>query len=198
MKWTDELIRERILKVVEHIGDRRMPTACEVREYYGNSKLIGAIASRGGFMTWAKELGLPMKECDVMLGLSYELYTKKLLEKKGFECIHTGTKFPYDLLVDGKVKVDVKVSHLVEMGDSIGYTFKIAQNMPKCDLYVAHCLDEKKAGKVAKTYIIPAHVLTGMRQLSIGKNNSKYDVYLNRWELIAMFNDSLMKLEETS
>lgn len=197
MNWTDELIRKSILEVVEHIGVKRMPTACEIKDYHGNSKLVGAIANRGGFMTWAEKMDLPMKDGDVMLGISYEKYTKELLEKKGFECIHTSTKFPYDLLVDGKVKIDVKVSHLVDMGNGSAYTFKIAKNMPKCDLYIAHCLNEN-TGKVAKTYIIPAHVLTGMSQLSIGKGCSKYDAYLNRWELIKRFNDSLVGLEETS
>lgn len=196
MNWNDELIRKGIFEVVEHIGEYRMPTAYEVRGYYGNCKLVGAITNRGGFMSWADRLGLPMKDGYVILGHSYEVYTKKLLEEKGFECIHTSTKFPYDLLVDGKVKIDVKVSHLVELGDGKGYTFKISKNMPKCDIYIVHCLD-KNAGKVVKTYIIPAHVLTGMSQLSIGRHNSKYDIYRNRWELIKMFNESLMKMEET-
>lgn len=198
MHWDDEKIRKGIFAVVEHIGEGRMPTAYEVREYYGDCKLIGAISTRGGFMTWADKLGLPMKNGYVMFGLSYELYTKKLLENKGFECVHTGTKFPYDLLVDGKVKIDVKVSHLVQFGEGSGYTFKISNGMPKCDLYIAHCMDKKRTGKVLKTYIIPAHVLTGMSQLTIGKNHSKYDAYLNKWNLIKMFSESLAKLEETS
>lgn len=195
MNWTDELIRKGILEVVEHIGETRMPTAYELREYHGDCRLIGAITRRGGFMTWANKMELPMKDGDVMLGLGYEKYTKELLEKNGFGCVHTSTKFPYDILVNGKVKLDVKVSHLVEIGNGRGYTFKVAKNMPKCDLYVVYCLDEFEVGKIAKTYIIPAHVLTGMSQLTIGKECSKYDAYLNRWELIERFNDSLMKLE---
>ena len=198
MNWTDKLIRKGILEVVEHIGEARMPTAYELREYHGDCRLTGAITRTGGFMTWAKKMELPMKDCDVMLGISYEKYTQELLERNGLNCIHTSTKFPYDLLVDGKVKIDVKVSHLVEIGDGSAYTFKIAKNMPKCDIYVAYCLDENEVGKIAKAYIIPAHVLTNMCQLTIGKDSSKYDIYLDRWELIERFNDSLMRLEETS
>lgn len=37
-----------------------------------------------------------------------------------------------------------------------------------------------------------------MSQLTIGKNHSKYDAYLNKWDLIKMFSESLAKLEETS
>ena len=198
MNWNDELIRKGILEVVEHIGEVRMPTAYEIREYHGDCRLIGAITRTGGFMVWANKMELPMKDGDVILSLGYEKYTKELLEKNGLDCIHTSTKFPYDLLVDNKVKIDVKVSHLVEVGNGWGYTFKIAKNIPKCDIYVAYCLDEKEVGKIAKAYIIPAHVLINMRQLTIGKDNSKYDAYLNRWELIERFNDSLMRLEETS
>lgn len=194
MNWNDELIKKGILEVVKYIGENRMPTACEIRDYHKNCKLVGAISNRGGFMVWADKLNLPMKDGDVMLGLKYEIYTKDLLEKKGFECVHTGTKFPYDLLVNDKVKVDVKVSHLVSAGEGYSYTFKIAKNIPKCDMYIAHCLDKDES--VAKTYIIPAHRLRNQGQLSIGKDNSIYDIYLNRWELIERFNDSLMKLEE--
>lgn len=198
MNWNDELIKKGILEVVEHIGECRMPTAYEIRECHGDCRLIGAITRTGGFMTWANKMDLPMKNSGVMFGISYELYTKELLEERGLDCIHTSTKFPYDLLINGKVKIDVKVSHLVDIGNGSGYTFRIAKNMPKCDIYVVHCLDEFEAGKVVKTYVIPAHSLRNMGQLTIGKDSSKYDAYLNRWELIERFNDSLMRLEETS
>ena len=193
--WTENLIKERILEVVDFHGYNRMPTVKEIENYYGNTALINKISTTGGCETWAKKLNLSRKPCKSMLALQYEKYTKEVLEKKGFNCELTSTKFPYDILVNNGVKIDVKVSNLVSIGDSKAYTFNLEKKQPTCDLYVAYCLDENK--EITKTYIIPSRVLTGQCQLSLGKDNSVYDIYLDRWELIKRFNDSLMSLEES-
>ena len=193
--WTDELIKERILEVVDFHGYNRMPTMKEIEDYYGNTALVKKIGNTGGFDAWAEKLELPRKPCESVLALQYEKYAKKTLEEKGFRCELTSVKHPYDILVNGGVKIDVKVSNLVAIGDSRAYTFNIEKKQPTCDLYIIYCLDENK--EIAKTYIIPSRVLTGQCQLSLGKDNSEYDIYLNRWELIKRFNDSLMSLEES-
>lgn len=193
--WTDELIEERILEVVDFHGYSRMPTMKEIEDYYGNTALTKKIGASGGFEAWANKLKLSRKPCESVLAAQYEKLAKKTLEEKGFNCELTSVKHPYDILVNGGVKIDVKVSNLVAIGDSKAYTFNIEKKQPTCDLYVAYCLDENK--EIAKTYIIPSRVLTGQCQLSLGKDNSEYDIYLNRWELIKRFNDSLMKLEES-
>ena len=193
--WTENLIKERILEVVDFHGYNRMPTVKEIENYYGNTALINKISTTGGCETWAKKLNLSRKPYKSMLALQYEKYTKEVLEKKGFNCELTSTKFPYDILVNNGVKIDVKVSNLVSIGDSKAYTFNLEKKQPTCDLYVAYCLDENK--EITKTYIIPSRVLTGQCQLSLGKDNSVYDIYLDRWELIKRFNDSLMSLEES-
>lgn len=193
--WTDELIKERILEVVDFHGYSRMPTMKEIEDYYGNTALTKKIGVSGGFEAWANKLKLSRKPCESVLAAQYEKLAKKTLEEKGFNCELTSVKHPYDILVNGGVKIDVKVSNLVAIGDSKAYTFNLEKKQPTCDLYVAYCLDENK--EIAKTYIIPSRVLTGQCQLSLGKDNSEYDIYLNRWELIKRFNDSLMKLEES-
>lgn len=193
--WTDELIKERILEVVDFHGYNRMPTKKEIEDYYGNTALTKKIGATGGIEAWAEKLKLSRKPCESVLAAQYEKHAKKTLEEKGFSCELTSVKHPYDILVNGGVKIDVKVSNLVTIGDSKAYTFNIEKKQPTCDLYVAYCLDENK--EIVKTYIIPSRVLTGQCQLSLGKNNSEYDIYLNRWELIKRFNDSLMELEES-
>lgn len=190
--WTDELIEEKILEVVDFHGYNRMPTKNEIEDYYGDSALTNKISKTGGFEAWAKKLKLSQKPCRSMLAFQYEKYTKKVLEEKGFNCELTSTNHPYDILVNSGVKIDVKVSNLVLLGDSKAYTFNIEKKQPTCDLYVAYCLDEDK--EIAKTYIIPAPILTGKCQLSVGVNKSDYDVYLDNWNLIKLYDDSVTQI----
>lgn len=190
--WTDELIEEKILEVVDFHGYNRMPTRKEITDYYCDNALTNKISKTGGLESWAKKLNLPQKPCESMLAIQYEKYTKKILEEKGFSCELTSTKHPYDVLVNGAVKIDVKVSHLVAIRDSKAYTFNLEKKQPTCDLYVAYCLNEDK--EVAKTYIIPAPVLTGKCQLSVGVNKSIYDVYLDNWNLVKLYDESVAQI----
>ena len=190
--WTDELIKEKILEVVEYHGYNRMPTKKEIEDYYGDGALTNKISKTGGFEAWAKKLKLSQKPCDSMLGIKYEKHTKKFLEEKGFNCELTSTNHPYDILVNDSIKIDVKVSNPVAINNSKAYTFNIEKKQPTCDLYVAYCLDDNK--EIVKTYIIPAPVLAGKCQLSVGINESKYDAYLDNWNLIKLYDDSVAQI----
>ena len=192
LNWTDELIKERIMEVVDFHGYNRMPTMKEIEDYYGNTALVKKIGAAGGFEAWANKLGLSRKPCESVLAVQYEKHAKKTLEEKGFNCELTSVKHPYDILVNGGVKIDVKVSNLVAIGDSKAYTFNIEKKQPTCDLYVAYCLNDNK--EIAKTYIIPAPILTGKSQLSVGVNDSKYDAYLDNWNLIKLYDDSVAQI----
>lgn len=190
--WTEKLIKERILEVVDFHGYNRMPTIKEIEDYYGDTALINKISTTGGVEAWAEKLKLSRKPCESTLALQYEKHAKKTLEEKGFRCELTSTKHPYDILVNDAVKIDVKVSNLVTIGDSKAYTFNLEKKQPTCDLYVAYCLDDNK--EIAKTYIIPAPILTGKCQLSVGVNDSKYDAYLDNWNLIKLYDDSVAQI----
>ena len=190
--WTDELIEEKILEVVEFHGYNRMPTRNELEEYYCDSALTNKISKTGGFEVWAKRLKLSQKPCGSMLGIKYERHTKKILEEKGFNCELTSTRHPYDILVNGAVKIDVKVSNLVDIRSSKAYTFNLEKKQPTCDLYVAYCLDDNK--EIAKTYIIPAPVVAGQSQLAVGVNKSIYDAYLDNWNLVKLYDESVAQI----
>lgn len=190
--WTDELIEEKILEVVEHHGYDRMPSKNEIEDYYGDSALTNKISKTGGFESWAKKLKLSQKPCESMLAIQYEKYTKKVLEEKGFNCELTSTKHPYDILVNDAVKIDVKVSNLVAIKGSKAYTFNLEKKQPTCDLYIAYCLGEDK--EIVKTYVIPAPILSGKCQLAVGVNKSIYDVYLDNWNLVKLYDESVTKI----
>lgn len=193
IRWTDELIEAGIWEVVDCIGEKRMPTNKEMKNYYGNGALAAQITTKGGCAAWANKLGLPLKTNSVTLAWGFEKHTQGLLEGRGYDVERCRTKDPYDLLINGKVKIDVKVSHLVMFEDTPGYAFEIGKNRQNCDIYIAYCLG--KDDEIIKTYIIPAHILSSVQQLTVGEHRSKYDKYVDRWDLIDKVIDSFAALE---
>lgn len=192
MNWTEDLIEEKILEVVDFHGYGRMPTKKEIEDYYRDTALTNKISKTGGFEVWANKLQLPQKPCESMLAVQYEKYTKKILEEKGLKCELTSTKHPYDILVNNSVKIDVKVSNLIEVNGSKAYAFNLEKKQPTCDLYVAYCLDEDK--EIAKTYVVPAPVIAGQSKLALGVNKSIYDVYLDNWNLVKLYDESVAQI----
>ena len=192
MNWTEDLIEEKILEVVDFHGYNRMPTKNEIEDYYSNGALTAKICKTGGFEAWANKLKLSQKPCNSMLAVRYEKHTKKVLEEKGFSCELTSTNHPYDVLVNNSIKIDVKVSNPVDINGSKAYTFSLKKKQPTCDLYILYCLDDDK--EIVKTYVIPAPVLTGQSQLSVGINESKYDPYLDNWNLVKLYDESVAQI----
>lgn len=47
-----------------------------------------------------------------------------------------------------------------------------------------------------KTYVIPSSIMSGKCQLCIGVWKSKYDVFLEGWDLINDFDIAMKKIEE--
>jgi len=193
MKWNEQMIYDGILEVAEAVGEGRMPTHAEVIAYCGNHRLASQITNRGGYAAWAQKLGLPLKASKYNFGIAFEKYTHGLMQGRGYDVIHTGKQCPYDLLINKKVKIEVKASRLVEFVDHMAYTFHIAENLPKCDIYIAHCVDDND--NIVKTYIIPAHKLTGKSQLTIGEHKSKYDIYIDQWDMIDKYDSMLTRLD---
>lgn len=192
IKWSEDKIKNGIMVVVNELELGRMPSRVEIEDYYGNSALTNKIARYGGFETWAKKLGLQRKNSESGLGIRFERIICDVLEKKGFQCGLTSVKAPYDILVNGKVKIDVKVARKSKVRSSDVYSFRLAKPMQTCDVYIAVCLGE--SDDVQKTYIIPSNILTGKTQLCVGINKSKYDKYLEKWEIISKIDAFLKKL----
>lgn len=73
------------------------------------------------------------------------------------------------------------------------YTFNLEKAKQTCDVYVAVALDAND--NINKIYIIPASVMSGKTQLSIGINSSRYDKYIDRWDLIEIIDNALESIE---
>jgi hypothetical protein len=181
-KWNDEKVGFEVKKVIDALCLNRMPSRSEMKLVSGNTALANIIMKNGGFYHWAEKLGLQIKKSDTNFGMDYEKKCCEDLRNRNFEAELTTVKFPYDLLVNKCVKIDVKVSKGYEHGYFF-FTYNLESKKPRCDIYVFYGVNENRGNK---TFIIPANKLYGISQLSIGLG-SKYDKYIERWDLINKF-----------
>lgn len=191
MNWNNENIASAVMDIVNTRGLDHMPSVAEINEYYGDHKLTNAITKHGGQTKWANILGLEIKQSDTQFGQKYEKFMYEYLTEYGFECELTGVRCPYDILVDGCVKVDVKTSKITKIREYNAYSFRLAKAMHTCDVYVLLGLDG--FGNIKK-YVIPAHEVNGQVQICISTTNSKYDKYLNRFDIITMLSSAFKRV----
>lgn len=181
MNWTEESIVTALKKIIKVSNIKYMPTHSVMREYTGNHALSNAVRRYGGTEYWAKLLQLPYKECESTMGTHYERRCASYIESQlGYTAEAMKPRYPYDLLVDDAVKVDVKAGKCYHGQAGSFYTFSLEKRAPTCDLFIAYCIRDD--GEVHKIYVIPSSALTGLTQLSIGVHRSKYDRYLSAWE----------------
>ena len=187
IRWSDDLIEAEIQKLVKDMGTPHMPSNSELVKMVGNFSLSNAIARHGGFNYWATKLGLSQKSSETKLGIEFERICKNQLEDRGCNNVElTPIKFPYDILIDNSLKIDVKCANLyINPKDGYSfYTFHLEHNKPYCDIYICYTLNDD--GSILNTYIIPSKLLK-IRQLTIA--GSKYDKYKDRWDYVDKYLD---------
>lgn len=192
-RWDETLIERAIKDVVEKAKIDCFPTHSLIKSVTGNCALTNAISKNGGSGYWAKKLGLEIKKCESRLGEEYELDCQKIVKTFGYKCEKMPIRYPYDLLIEDSIKVEVKCGNLYHGVQGDFYTFNLEKSKPTCDLFVCYCLNKSE---VQKVYIIPASILSGKTQLSIGQHFSKYDPYINRWDYIHIYVDFYQKAKK--
>jgi len=161
MSWTDDLIASHLINAAR--GLQRMPSANELRAL-GQNALAMAVSRRGGFRYWAERLNLPLKGTETHRGQAVETHVAAYLVGLGFDVKSQTTRAPFDMLIDGCVRVDVKSARY---GDYIrkdarkrtpqrtkGFAFGLNKVPPTCDLYVLCGVDE--GNTVLWRYFVPA------------------------------------------
>ena len=183
-RWTDEKIRQAVLRVVGAYKLDRMPSRNECINYYGDYSLSNAISKRrGGWYGLAKELGLPIKKSETYFGKTQEGIVCEMLVARGFEVEKMPQNFPYDILVDNSVKIDVKASHLYNGKQGNFFTFNLEKKFATCDVYVLLALDENDS--IINAFIVPSKFVIKNTQISMGEYTSKYHKYRDRWDYIS-------------
>lgn len=182
-KWTDNTIAREVLIIANQFDPPKMPTRKEVSFMYGNEGLVNAISKNGGFEYWASKLGLPQGYSETKIGKQAEAIMMSILMRKGFKAERTSTKHPYDILVDGCVKIDVKAANISLIRGCEVHAYRLAKAQHTCDIYLFHEIDS------GITYVVPAHLCNGQVQVEMGIGSKKYDPYKESWDLIKRVSD---------
>ena len=181
MKWNDKLIAQEIRKIMSSLEIHRMPSLSECNKVAHIPGLTNVICRTYGFYGWADKLGIDIKSSCTRKGFLKEAEMKSILESKGFRAELTSMRCPYDLLVNGIARIDVKFANISKVRSTNCYSFHLEKNVPTCDFYIL-------ATSNNKIYIVPSKDAC-QKQIAIGTINSKYDKYLNRFDLISRFTE---------
>ncbi|WP_392446148.1 hypothetical protein [Clostridioides difficile] len=191
IKWDDESIEKSILKVARSLQVHRMPSNEEIKSVMGNYSLSNKISRSGGFKYWASKLNLDMKNSETKLGTKWEFHIKSRLEEFEYKVEKMSTRHPYDLLVNGNIKIDIKVSNYY-LGSSCKYhTFNLEKKYHNCDIFI--CVGLNETDIPVKILVIPSKYLMGIRQLSVGIK-SKYDKFNYKYKYIKEYDNFYKKI----
>lgn len=193
--WTDKTIYSAVMEIVRTTGQSHFPTHKQMDEFYGNSSLSKAVTRNGGIRRWTEILHLPPAKCkNTSFGDKYELQAiEDIKTETGLDSMLAPVRFPYDIYTDNAVKIDIKASMPLKGRNFDVWSFNLEKKIPTCDLFVFYCVTGQN--DIAKRVIIPACVLSGIKQVGIG-SKSKYDNYIERWDLIneyAAFQNDMSK-----
>lgn len=193
-KYTDEQVKEQILKVISELKLDRFPTRDEMNKFSGNSSLSGVVSKRGGFVKWSKIMNLPMKESETLTGYYGEDLLKEIIQEKGYKIERQTANCLYDFIVNDYIRVDCKYSHLYKGKNGNFYAFNLEEKMHDCDLFIFICEDDSKNKRVV---IVPQSLLQNQGQVSMGEINSKWYKYTDRYDLIDRYEEFYKQINVT-
>lgn len=197
-RWTEDDIKKELLDIVKTFGLKHFPTKSQMINYYGSNGLANVVSRTGGSRYYADLIGMQMVDCESELGNSFEEFAiDEIMENTGFLSLHTNVRYPYDLLTNGNIKVDVKASKRVTRSNSKFpyHSFNLEKREPTCDIFVFYCLDDDL--EIEKRLIIPSCLLSGKTQVGIG-GLSKWDAYIDKWEYFDMYNKFYDSVKSTA
>lgn len=187
-QWSDEKIKGGIIEVVKKYKLDRMPSRKEIEQYYNDSKLTNAISKRKGYYQYAAELGLKIKQSDTYFGKSQERICAEQLKSLGYEVRQMPQNFPYDLLVNDCVKIDVKTARLYTGKLGNFYSFNLEKPYCTCDIYLLYLLEDD-CETIKDIIVLPSKFVPTNTQISIGECTSKYYKYSGKWDYIQQYTE---------
>lgn len=186
-RWNETEVEEQIMQIVRDRGMTTFPTLSEMTEYYGNQGLRNKVARSGGSFAWAEKLGLPMKQSDTSFGRKYELFAIEDIRSHTSSAIveKMSTRYPYDILVEKCVKIDVKASRPVRNGKGgYQYSFNLEKKYPTCDVFLLYGLGWD--GEVLQTLIVPSLLTYGISQIYAG-TNPRWMHFQDKWQVFSSY-----------
>lgn len=190
IQWTDDKIKQEILSVMKALNISRMPTMSECNAVTQNTALSNAVCKKIGWYKLAEMMGLSIRECETTTGKEFEEIAKEILCKNGFTVERMTQNHPFDLLVNGTVKIDVKASNLYSGENGDYYSFNLGYKNHSCDFFM---LLEIKDNEVIKVMIVPSVDVMNIKQISVGTVSSKYHKYIDCFNYIKNLSDYWFK-----
>ena len=188
IKWTDDLVRQKVFEVVSGLELKRMPSKNECDNYFQNYALSNVITKKFGWYKLADTLKLSIKNSETTYGKKQELIAFNQLIERGYTVERMPQNYSYDLLVNSCIKVDVKISRLYN-GKFSFYSFNLEKRFSTCDIYMLYY--KRDDDDEAKLLILPSKFVPYNTQISVGEISSKYHKFLNRWDYIEQYADFL-------
>lgn len=195
LSWTEEEIERQLRQVIDIFDLDHFPTAKELKDYTGTANLYCAINKNGGVKRWADRLGAAVRTYRPSSPQAFEERAmRSIKEETGFDCVRTSDRCPFDLYVNGQIKIGIKPVLYWPGRTAKTWIFRFDKTQPVCDIYILYCILSKT--EIAKTLVIPSCVLSGKEIISMGLMGI-YDCYKNRWDIIAKYNEFFrtMKME---
>jgi len=132
------MVLEESADVARRLG--HFPSSTELKAM-GRNDLMCAITKHGGFLNVSGEIGIARLSSDSDVGWKGEDNVRKKLIEIGYRVDRRDAlKSPYDLIVDGRVRVDVKAASYAEYGACRGWFYRNGKHV-QSDIVILHQLD---------------------------------------------------------
>ncbi len=191
-KWSDSMIEDQLRAISDSLG--HFPSVSELRQLK-HGPLESVVGKRGGIMKWSEKLGIKRLHSDSDTGWSGEIEIKSILESHGFEKVErsNGVKCPYDLLINDRIRCDVKTTnkatHKLNTGQDWSAWFYCIGKSVQSDIVILYRKDVKDC------FILPWWEV-GTTNITISPNSPKYNKFKDRYDIITSFDDSIRSLRE--
>jgi hypothetical protein len=137
-KWDNELLENALAPMVSDLG--RFPTLGEMRDM-GRNDMACQVTKRGGSLFWAEKMKTSITESDTVKGWRGEEKVTKWLFSLGLDPQRQSTQCPFDILVNGCLRIDVKTASFAKYGPSSGWFYRMGKRVP-CDVVVCYRTDK--------------------------------------------------------
>ncbi len=188
--WTEDRIEKETLALIGELG--HFPSTTELKTMR-RFDLSNALCRNGGMIAWSKRLGYERAVSDSDVGWDGEEDVKAILESKGFSVGRSKeVKAPYDLLVNGRVRIDVKTASQATYNLNTGqpwsaWFYRIGKKV-QSDIVILYRKDERDC------FILPWWQV-GTTNITISPKSPKYGRFKDRYDIVASFDQSIRALQ---
>ena len=172
--WTEQKIAAELSAVIA--VDGMMPSNNRLKQL-GRSDLANQVSRRGGFLDWAKRLGAQRGQSDSDTGWDGEIALAGKLTIRGYTVERMqAVKAPYDLKVNGALRIDVKSANYAEYGACKGWFYRVGKEA-QADVLALYQLD------TGVVYFLPWNICP-VSNVTISRSGGKWSDFKDRYDLI--------------